>query len=113
MPNGYLPPEMYMNVVEFLRGTPEHRKQKNAADKIARWYQKHKHIDEYTKSGMVRQIIWSYDDETLLNYPTFANSKMALYSPTRYPVREFNSRSQVRNWIVEHMTVKDITLVGL
>lgn len=116
MPNGYLPLEIFSEVMEFLQGTPHQIQKRNAARKILRWYRNIPTSEDiYLKTDIVRQILRKYNDETLFNYPQFANSKMGLYSPQRYPLpREgFTRRSQVRDWIVEHMTVRDLALVGV
>jgi hypothetical protein len=113
MARGYLPPEMYSEIAEFLLGSKEYR----VARTIQRWWRSHKvafeNEDECSKSTFVRLMMKNYNDEELFQYPTFAKNKVAMYCTTHLgELPTFHKRSEVQKWIVDSMDMENLYLVG-
>lgn len=113
---GYLPPDLFENVVEFVTGGYEYRKRLNAVRKIQKWYRKYSSRDDngdYDKQIFLRQFVREYTLEMALIYPLLAKNKIALYMSDHIgELPQFTKKSEVVSWVIENLNETQISLVG-
>lgn len=112
----YLPPGMHSRIAEFLLGTREYMQNKNATNKIIKWWNKNKKLDEedWCYNTSVRKIMLETNDQQLFDYPTFAINKLRLYSSdVLEEPPQFTKRSQVLEWILNNLDKHSIAIVGI
>lgn len=65
---------------------------------------------EYTKEMHIADMYREYTDEMWRTYPSFACKK----NPRPLPefTGDVNSKEEIANWIMENMTIEDLSYVG-
>ena len=110
-------------VTDFLVGDKEYLSKKCAINKIMKWYKRYPIVNDseelddiYTRSYLIRIIIFNYEKINIQTYPSFAIGKMAMYSPKVLEPFDHETstvtKSMVLKWMLRNLDEYDLALIG-
>lgn len=120
MARGYLPPEIYQEVAEFLLGNRKYQERKHAATTISRWYRSRGRWNEYRHPGMnmfLRTMIAIFDEHDYAIYPVYIVNKLRMENIDE--VEDFEGTigldkpSKVIKWVMNNMSCLHLAMFGI